>query len=172
MHPLEQLRDEALREIDAAPDERSLEGIRVKYLGKSGSISEWGERMKTLGKEERPVVGKLLNQARNSVSAALNQRGEKVCAEKESDALSNIDVSLPGASSASGYSCYSGYTGYSNLTGYSGYTGYSNLTGYSGYAALERGSLHPLTQMLERSIGIFRRMGFALADGPDIEDEW
>ncbi len=26
--------------------------------------------------------------------------------------------------------------------------------------------------MLERSIQIFRRMGFALADGPDVEDEW
>src|SRR5205807_7615779 len=36
----------------------------------------------------------------------------------------------------------------------------------------EIGSLHPLTQILERSIEIFRRMGFALADGPDIEDEW
>ena len=29
-----------------------------------------------------------------------------------------------------------------------------------------------VTQMWERSIEIFRRMGFALADGPDIEDEW
>ena len=65
-HPLEQLRDDALREIETARDEKSLEGVRVKYLGKSGSISEWGERMKTLGKEERPVVGKLLNQARNA----------------------------------------------------------------------------------------------------------
>jgi phenylalanyl-tRNA synthetase alpha chain len=36
----------------------------------------------------------------------------------------------------------------------------------------EIGALHPLTQMWERSIDIFRRMGFALADGPDIEDEW
>ncbi len=53
MHPLEQLRDDALREIEAARDEKSLEGVRVKYLGKSGSISEWGERMKTLGKEDR-----------------------------------------------------------------------------------------------------------------------
>src|SRR5438094_354609 len=160
MHPLEHLRDDALREVETARDERSLEGIRVKYLGKSGSISEWGERMKTLGKEERPVVGKLLNQARNAVTAALDQRGEKVREQKESQALATIDVSLPGASGPSGYS------------GYSGYTGYSSLSGYSGYAALERGSLHPLTQMLERSIEIFRRMGFALAEGPDIEDEW
>src|SRR5947209_2142108 len=96
MHPLEHLRDDALREIEAARDEKSLEGVRVKYLGKSGTISEWGERMKTLGKEERPVVGKLLNQARNAVTAALDQRGEKVRSEKESDALASIDISLPG----------------------------------------------------------------------------
>jgi len=135
MHPLEQLRDDALREIEAARDEKSLEGVRVKYLGKTGSVSEWGERMKTLGKEERPVVGKLLNQARNAVTAALDQRGEKVRAEKESEALSTIDISLPGTPH-------------------------------------EIGALHPLTQMWQRSIEIFRRMGFALADGPDIEDEW
>ena len=65
MHPLEQLRDDAVRAVEAARDEKSLEGIRVKYLGKNGTISEWGERMKVLGKEERPVVGKLLNQAQH-----------------------------------------------------------------------------------------------------------
>ena len=36
----------------------------------------------------------------------------------------------------------------------------------------EKGALHPLTQMLDRSISVFRRMGFALADGPDVETEW
>ncbi|MDD5200463.1 MAG: phenylalanine--tRNA ligase subunit alpha [Terrimicrobiaceae bacterium] len=35
-----------------------------------------------------------------------------------------------------------------------------------------RGSIHPLTQLLDRAVRIFRRMGFALADGPDIETEW
>jgi phenylalanyl-tRNA synthetase alpha chain len=134
-HPLEQLRDDALREIEAARDERSLEGVRVKYLGKSGSISEWGERMKSLGKDERPVVGKLLNQARNAVTAGLDQQTEKVRAEKESHALASIDISLPGTP--------------------------HNV-----------GSLHPLHQMHERGIQIFRRMGFALAEGPDIETEW
>ncbi len=34
------------------------------------------------------------------------------------------------------------------------------------------GALHPLTQLLDRCVEIFRRMGFALADGPDVEDEW
>ncbi len=35
-----------------------------------------------------------------------------------------------------------------------------------------RGSIHPLTHLLDRAVGIFRRLGFALADGPDIETEW
>src|SRR5438874_2841826 len=134
-HPLEQLRDEALREIDSASDGQALETARIKYLGKSGSISAWGERMKTLGKDEKPIVGKLLNEVRNAVTAALESRAASFHSQKESKALARIDVSLPGIPH-------------------------------------EIGALHPLTQVLDRSIEIFRRMGFALADGPDIEDEW
>ena len=135
MHSLEQLRDDALREIESARNEKSLEAVRVKYLGKNGSISAWGERMKTLAKDERPVVGKLLSDARNTVTAAIEQRGAKIRAEEEFDALAKIDISLPGTPH-------------------------------------EIGSLHPLHQMHDRAIQIFRRLGFALAEGPDIETEW
>lgn len=34
------------------------------------------------------------------------------------------------------------------------------------------GRLHPLTQITDRVISLFRRMGFALAEGPDIETEF
>jgi phenylalanyl-tRNA synthetase alpha chain len=34
------------------------------------------------------------------------------------------------------------------------------------------GHLHPLTQIFERTVDIFRRMGFAVEDGPEIETEW
>ena len=34
------------------------------------------------------------------------------------------------------------------------------------------GHQHPLTQIFERTVSIFRRMGFAVEDGPEIEDEW
>ena len=135
MHPLEQLRDGALREIEAAPDEQALETTRVKYLGKSGSVSAWSEQMKTLANAEKPVIGKLLNEVRNAVTAAIETRNAQFRSQKESGALARIDTSLPGAPH-------------------------------------EIGTLHPLTQMWERSIEIFRRMGFALADGSDIEDEW
>jgi phenylalanyl-tRNA synthetase alpha chain len=134
-HELEQLRDSALTEVAAATDEHSLEAVRVGYLGRAGSISAWAERMKSLSKEEKPVVGKLLNEARNRVTAAIAESAERLRAAKETRELANIDISLPGT-------------------------------------AAEIGSLHPLTQMLDRGISIFRRMGFALAEGPDVESEW
>ena len=134
-HPLEQLRDDALREIESAADEQVLEAARVKYLGRSGSISAWGEQMKMLTKDEKPVVGKLLNQVRTAVTDAIESRAVQFRSKRESGALGKIDISLPGT-------------------------------------PREIGVLHPLTQMWECSIEIFRRMGFSLADGPDIEDEW
>jgi len=134
-HPLEQLRDDALAQIASSPDEHVLEILRVKFLGRSGSVSEWSDKMKSLPKEEKPVVGKLLNEVRMAITAAIEGRAENFRAEKEAAAVANIDLSLPGTPH-------------------------------------ERGALHPLTQMLDRSIAIFRRMGFALAEGPDIETEW
>ena len=134
-HPLEELRDDALREIGDARDEKVLDAVRVRYLGRNGSISQWGEQMKTLDKEERPLVGKLLNEVRNAVTAAVETRAQQFRSQKESGALGKIDISLPGTPH-------------------------------------EIGSLHPLHQMHERAIQIFRRMGFALAEGPDVETEW
>jgi phenylalanyl-tRNA synthetase alpha chain len=134
-HPLEQLRDEALRQIESATDEQALETTRVKYLGRCGSISAWGEQMKALSKEEKPVVGKLLNEVRNAVTAAVEACNAQFRLQKESGALARIDISLPGTPHGIG-------------------------------------SLHPLHQMHERAIQVFRRMGFALAEGPDVETEW
>jgi phenylalanyl-tRNA synthetase alpha chain len=134
-HPLEELRADALREIESAADEQSLDAARVKYLGRAGSISAWADKMKSLSKEERPFVGKLLNEARTSVTSAIEQRAGQLRSARESAELANIDITLPGTPH-------------------------------------EIGAIHPLTQMLERSVLIFRRMGFAIAEGPDVETEW
>ncbi|MGH7857386.1 MAG: phenylalanine--tRNA ligase subunit alpha, partial [Candidatus Binatia bacterium] len=37
---------------------------------------------------------------------------------------------------------------------------------------LPRGRIHPITQVLEQAIGIFTRMGFAVEEGPDVEDDY
>ncbi|MEM9017313.1 MAG: phenylalanine--tRNA ligase subunit alpha [Verrucomicrobiota bacterium] len=38
--------------------------------------------------------------------------------------------------------------------------------------SLPKGGLHPLTNVLDEAVSILRRMGFALAEGPEIETEW
>lgn len=38
--------------------------------------------------------------------------------------------------------------------------------------ALPQGGLHPLTLVLDEAVKVLRRMGFALAEGPEIETEW
>src|SRR6266542_2229579 len=95
-HPLEQLRDDALREIEAALDEQALEAARVKYLRKTGSVFAGGERMKTLSKDESPVVRKLLHEVRNAVAAAVEARAANFRAQTDSGPLDRIDHSQPG----------------------------------------------------------------------------
>ena len=34
------------------------------------------------------------------------------------------------------------------------------------------GSIHPITRTMDRIVGIFERMGYSVADGPEIEDDW
>jgi phenylalanyl-tRNA synthetase alpha chain len=132
---LEQIRAAALEEAAAAADEAALEAVRVKYLGRTGSISGLSEGMRSLSKEDKPRLGKLLNDTRSAVTAALDERKAALASNADAAAFANVDVTLPGT-------------------------------------APLRGSLHPITQLQDRAVQIFRRMGFSLADGPDIETEW
>src|ERR1051325_2507602 len=54
-HPLEELREGALAEIAAAPNEPALDAVRVRYLGRSGSILASAPNMQsTMRKPVRP----------------------------------------------------------------------------------------------------------------------
>jgi phenylalanyl-tRNA synthetase alpha chain len=132
---IEMLRAEAVAAIRAASDLKSLEGVRVHYLGRSGQISLISEKMRDVAKDDRPRVGKLLNQLRQDVSDSLAERESQLKAAEDARELSQIDITLPGT-------------------------------------RRELGSIHPLTQLLDKAVRVFRRLGFALADGPDIETEW
>jgi len=37
---------------------------------------------------------------------------------------------------------------------------------------VDQGNLHPLTRTLDRIVSIFSRLGYDVADGPEIEDDW
>jgi len=132
---IESLRAEAVDAIEAANDPKSLDAARVRYLGKSGEITRLSEGMREVAKEDRPRLGKLLNELRKDVLASLEEQERNLETAADARELSTLDITLPGT-------------------------------------RRELGSTHPLTQLLDNAVRIFRRLGFALADGPDIETEW
>jgi len=95
---LKQVRVEALAEIDQVNDLQSLQSIRVKYLGKKGPITEVLRGMGSLSAEERPLMGKLVNEIREEIEQILGKKEELL--EKAAMELKlqqeTIDVTLPG----------------------------------------------------------------------------
>ncbi|WP_290034094.1 phenylalanine--tRNA ligase subunit alpha [Ligilactobacillus cholophilus] len=95
---LTELRDQGLKDIQSAENSEMINDIRVKLLGKKGSITEVLRGMRELDKEERPKVGALANKIRDELSNAIVTRQNEIEAEKIAKKLEKekIDVTLPG----------------------------------------------------------------------------
>lgn len=101
---LSDLRQEALVRINEAKAERSLQDVKVNYLGKKGVITSLMKEMKDLPKEERPEFGQLVNEVRNTVEVEIESKRELLEEEALNEQLENetIDVTLPGRKVALG----------------------------------------------------------------------
>ncbi|WP_181349780.1 phenylalanine--tRNA ligase subunit alpha [Thalassobacillus sp. CUG 92003] len=93
-----ELKEEALRKVEEAEDTKSLQDIRVSYLGKKGPITEMLRGMGKLSAEERPVIGQLANDVREEIANALDAKMKKLedIALERRMAEETIDVTLPG----------------------------------------------------------------------------
>ena len=135
---LEALAASARAAIRGADDEKKLEELRVRFLGKKGELSAVLRGMGSLPAEERPRVGEVANKVRDEVEALLAEAKARL-EEKRLDAeLSGppIDVTLPGR------------------------------------RLLPRGHRHPITRAIDDISAIFARLGYEVADGPEIELDW
>ncbi|MCL1821138.1 MAG: phenylalanine--tRNA ligase subunit alpha, partial [Oscillospiraceae bacterium] len=70
---LEQMRKSALEAICSAADERALEDLRVKYLGRKGELTAILKDMGRLSAEERPIIGQVANEVREAVTNAIKE---------------------------------------------------------------------------------------------------
>src|SRR5437588_3106278 len=134
LNEIEPLRQAALAELKAAPDVAALEHAKGDWIGAHGKFTALMKQLGSLPKEDRPAAGKLINQAKAELEAALASRREelelKAALPKEP-----TDFTLPGRRRA-------------------------------------LGKLHPLTQVTDAIVRSFRKIGFVVADGPEIEDEY
>ena len=98
MENLEALRDEALNAISEAGDLKTLEQLRVDYLGKKGHLTQLLKGLGKLDPEERPAAGQRINEAKERVQEAIGTRRERLeaAALDEQLAAESVDVTLPG----------------------------------------------------------------------------
>ena len=92
------LRQKVLADIDQARDSQALEQVRVQVLGKSGSLTGYLRSMGKVAKEDRPLLGKTVNQVRGEVEKALETRKSALAAAELQAQMEAgaVDVTLPG----------------------------------------------------------------------------
>jgi phenylalanyl-tRNA synthetase alpha chain len=98
MHHLTHWVIEAQRAIDEAKEVSSLEQIRVHFLGKKGLITQQLATLGGLAPEDRAVAGQQINQAKQVIKSALEQRKlAMITSENQAKlATESLDITLPG----------------------------------------------------------------------------
>ena len=94
---VEKIKKEALTKLEKANDLKTLNDLRVEYLGKKGPIAELTSHMKELSPEEKKDFGKLLNDLKQEITNTLESKIKELELEELNKKLSNekIDVTLP-----------------------------------------------------------------------------
>lgn len=95
---IENIKKSALEEIKNANDEKVLNDVRVKYLGKKGELTLILRGMGGLSPEERPVIGSLVNQVRDEIENLIEDKEKefKVAEIKRKLENEKIDVTMLG----------------------------------------------------------------------------
>lgn len=137
MDSLQAIQEEALQKISSAQDIKSLEEVRVDFLGKKGRLTALLKSLGSLSEEERPKAGAEINKAKQSIQASLETKKQIMLDSEQNQKLAadKLDVTLPGRSRG-------------------------------------RGSLHPVTQTMQRIEAFFSTLGFDAVEGPEIEDDY
>lgn len=95
---LEQLRRETLEALEALSDKKALEELRVKVMGKKGSLTELLRGMGSLPAEERPKAGQMVNQLRQELEEKFAARDAALesALKEQRLAAERLDVTMPG----------------------------------------------------------------------------
>ncbi len=101
---LEKIMQTALAALDGIADEAALEAWRVAHLGRSSPLMQVFDRLGSLAKEERPVIGKRANEVKRSLEARLEELNASLRMQVLQRSLQgeHLDVTLPGRPQATG----------------------------------------------------------------------
>jgi len=127
------VRKEFTKEIEKVSQSEELKELRIKYLGRKCEIQAFYKALRDITSDERPVVGKALNELKALITEKLSSLEEFFQEEKKKKDF--FDYTLPGVRTFIG-------------------------------------DIHPLNKILSEISSIFKRMGFSIAVGPELEDDY
>jgi len=95
---VEELRKQFTMAIDKIASSADLEALKVQYLGKKGPIQQLMKELKDVPSDQRPAVGKQINDLKEEITQRLEASEKQILAKEEDAQLSSekIDISLPG----------------------------------------------------------------------------
>ncbi len=101
---LDSIKEAALTAFKAAQSSKDLYDLKVQYLGKSGSLTEIMKEMASLSKEEKPLFGKKVNEAKQVLESAYNEAEQALKMSEISAKMSaeELDMTLPSFSKPKG----------------------------------------------------------------------
>ena len=139
LQQLEDLKLNALRELEDIRDVKELEPWRIRYLGKKSELTSVLRGLAALPLAERKSVGAYANEVKGCLEGNLRQKREDLAGERGRQFIrkgeaffGREDITLPGR-------------------------------------PLPTGQLHPITQTFDEICDIFASMGFQVLEGPEVE---
>src|SRR5690242_13362086 len=99
MESVDALEREALAAFASAGSTAEPRDLEIKYLGKSGAITGLMRQIGQLPNEEKPKFGAKVNEAKNTVQAALDEKASNLKQGERAEQYERerIDVTMPGA---------------------------------------------------------------------------
>lgn len=94
---LEQIKAQALAQIEKSDALEKLNEVRVNFLGKKGELTSVLKSMKDVAPEDRPKVGQMVNETREEIERVLDEAKTKMEAKIREAVMAKetIDVTLP-----------------------------------------------------------------------------
>lgn len=95
---LDEIRDGLLQKLQEAKDGQQVEQLRVAVLGRKGELTAIMRTMGSLKPEERPAFGQKVNQLRQRLEEALDNKAQEIREREKEQRLKDetLDVSIPG----------------------------------------------------------------------------
>ncbi|MFP3854321.1 MAG: phenylalanine--tRNA ligase subunit alpha [Anaerolineales bacterium] len=136
LEKLDAFEQEALEALEQARQPEQLQRWKTRYLGKSTALTEAMESIPSLEPDQRPLVGRRVNEIKGKLQSRMEDRAEAIRAQEVARSLEeeSVDVTLPGR-------------------------------------PVQRGRLHPTTQVLREIVDIWAELGFQVYRSGEVETD-